>query len=241
VWLKEREVQRVVAVDNVPFSEAVKRVPDPPPSGRSFAEIAACRTRPRKVAPLVNDLATQTVDQRSVGVQVGTSSLKVSSVETETEAPSFAESRVQTDWGWHEFYSPSAGKWIKRHTTYSFDKSVLYYELTDFDKEDPFMGPDGLGTTVGGALFGDTKGTYPYETDDETDMDDEEVENKGEEREEAKPAPQPAECKPVKSVSPAPLVSRSDTVIREGDKVLVGRPQPIGHRPRAGFSPIRPP
>jgi hypothetical protein len=50
-----------------------------------------------------------------------------------------------------------------------------------------------------------------------------------------------AECKPVKSVSPAPLVSRWDTVIREGDKVLVGRPQPIGHRPRAGFSPIRPP
>jgi hypothetical protein len=163
--------------------------------------------------------------QRSVGVQVGASGPEVSSVETETEAPSFAESRVQTEQSLYEFYSVTAGEWVTRESVYDFDEEHLHAKNTPYDDDDPFVAPDGLGTVVGGDVLHDGTTLQGGNA-----MDDEEVED-------VPPVPQTG--------SDGRLIpmddSRWNTVIREGDKVLVSRHRPTGHRPRAGFSPIRPP
>jgi hypothetical protein len=182
VWLQEREVQRVVAADNVPFSEAIKRVPDPPPSGRSFAEIAARLSKPRRVAPPKSDFGSQTVDQRSVGIQVGSSGLEVSSVETETDAPCLVVSRVQTNHSCYEFYSASAGEWVTRVSEYDFDEAFLCGSETPFDAEDPFMPPTSHGTVVGDDVFV-IGPSLASDIDDTGDEEDEEMEA-------AKPLPQ---------------------------------------------------
>jgi hypothetical protein len=220
VWLQEREVQRVVAADNVPFSEAVRRVPDPPSSGRSFAEVATSRAKPRRVTPLKSDSGTQTVDQRSVGVQVGASGLEVSSVETETEAPSFAVSRVQTKQSLYEFYSATAGEWVTRVSEYDFDETTLHGTRTPYDDDDPFVAPHGLGTIVGGKVFADST----VLASDVDDTDDEEVE----EMEEVQPSPQRTELRYI--------VARSRSINRPAPS-HTGR---ASHR-RESRSPIKPP
>jgi hypothetical protein len=45
VWLRERDVQRVIAVEDVPFSEAVKRVPAPLPTGGLYSQVVAGESR----------------------------------------------------------------------------------------------------------------------------------------------------------------------------------------------------
>jgi hypothetical protein len=103
---------------------------------------------------------------------VGASGLDVSSVETETEAPSFAESRVQTEKSLYEFYSVTAGAWVMRESVYDFDERYLHAKNTPYDCDDPFMTPEGLGTVVGGDIFDD--GTT---LQGDNAMDDEKVED----------------------------------------------------------------
>jgi hypothetical protein len=49
-----------------------------------------------------------------------------------------------------------------------FDEAELHHGSTAFDGEDPFMASDGLGTMVGGKLYGDTTSRTVIVHEDET-------------------------------------------------------------------------
>jgi hypothetical protein len=152
---------------------------------------------------------------------------------------------------------------------YHFDEESLYWESTCYDDEDSFIikednysvlyapydtthpmrnGPRSSTMESVGSFF-DTKGT-PLIPGSET------VETgSSEPMKDVPPVPQTdfdgceihvedennMEIEGKGAAVSIPQVVIAHPVVQEGDKVLVGRSRPIGHRPRASFSPIRPP
>ena len=133
---------------------------------------------------MMRDSTTQTVEQRSIGVQVGVSGSEVSSTATETEPPLLKESRVQTTISCYEFWC--LGKWQIRSSTYLFEERKLMYAASPLDDKDPFMGADGLLTALEGNSA-DTTEPFPDEEEEDDESSDESMENEEEEEKEDEP------------------------------------------------------
>ena len=263
VWLQEREVQRVVACQNVPFSEAVKRVANPPPVGGSFAQaVVGGGGLPRRVGESqprsgTSDFATQTVEQRSIAVQVDPSALDALSEGAGADAPPLVDSWAQTKNTDYEFWCPSVGEWFLRRSCYIFEEHKLVYSETPYDDEDPFMGADGLVTALGGGSVDTTELRHKKE-DVNVASDDESSENvmpdsasEDEKEKEDEPAPVFIADDGGVYESEEARNERNKFLVERGLKVLPCRSRSINRVPapqtgrftsrRKSRSPIRPP